>query len=1161
MANERATAQVFLDGKQAEGVIDMLKTKANQLKQAIVEAGQAGDHVTMKKLEKELKGVNSSMNTLKKETFDVQKVLDNLSGASINDLNKALNKTNAEMKRMGRQDPGYGALKTQAKLLKAELAGVNNEMKVQQSWISRVGDGFNKYFGIITAGAASLAGAVMGFKKASGAYAEFTDDVADVQKTTGLAKDQVIELDQALQQVDTRTAQEDLLGLAKVAGKLGISAQEDVEGFVKAADKIAVALTEDLGGNIEESINDIGKLTDIFHLKENYGMEESMLKVGSAINSLGAASTANEGYIVEFTKRMAGVAPAANVSIDQIMGLGATLDQFGQTSEISSTTISAVLVDMFKSPGQYAEIAGISIKDFNTLLKTDSNEAFLKFLEGLKGNNGGLSEMANKLDGLGLEGKRSISVLGVLSNNTQTLREQQALSSQEFEKGTSLTNEFNIKNETTQAKLDKSRKEMALMTRELGENLSPAMLVSTNGVTYFIKGLSALIKLFKEHGTEILLIAGAIAAYTIALQVNTIKKKLNNTELILSNRELKLNAIWTKASSAAQKAWGTAVAVATGKITIAEIVTKLWNNTLKANPIGAVIALIMLLVAGTVLLVKHMNAQTVAQKAVNDVTEQAKRDIVEQKVKTEELLAVAKDEKKSLDERKAALAELNKISPEYFGNLSIEKSTTEDLTKAGEAYIANLEKQALIKAAQAKIDDLRTANANKEIDIQTKKTKWWESEAGAAKRANKAIVENKDAIKALQGIVDKNKNKTITSTVIASTEPTNPADPTKPKPVTDYEAANKKALEALETAHANEILNLKKYYSDKEDLDKEFKARMLASELAYLRLKDQMEPDELKKIELQSQIIDKQNEYTAALKEAAPAMLQNQDATQKTNEILLESSKLMGVAAKKQSDATSALDKLTTKQKQQADTIQMIGNVMTDYITSAIDGSTDQYQTFGNTLILMSLQILKNMVPVWAAQILGLSLASGESAATWGIAGMAKFAVVSGLMYAGISALEGQVKKNIGNGKAAGGFANPGGKYDPDGIYHKGEFINAQESVNNPTVRPVLDIIDFAQKNGTAASINLPAAMASKGLLPGKGKSSGGFASSSGSSSAESGSDYSGSYDSETKAIMKGVFNFLEKLDKDGVKSNINTREIFKSESDYQDSIKTSQFS
>lgn len=63
-------------------------------------------------------------------------------------------------------------------------------------------------------------------------------------------------------------------------------------------------MSEDLGGNAEEALNEVGKLVDIFNIKQKFGIEDAMIRVGSTVNELGAASTANEGYIVDFTKRL-----------------------------------------------------------------------------------------------------------------------------------------------------------------------------------------------------------------------------------------------------------------------------------------------------------------------------------------------------------------------------------------------------------------------------------------------------------------------------------------------------------------------------------------------------------------------------------------------------------------------------------------------------------------------------------------------------------------------------------------------------------------------------------------------------------------------------------------------------------------------------------------
>ena len=84
--------------------------------------------------------------------------------------------------------------------------------KTMQFSIGKMADGFNRYFSMITVWVASLTGIIFGFKKASNAFAEFDDKVADVQKTTNLTKEEVLDLDKSLQKIDTRTAQDDLWG-------------------------------------------------------------------------------------------------------------------------------------------------------------------------------------------------------------------------------------------------------------------------------------------------------------------------------------------------------------------------------------------------------------------------------------------------------------------------------------------------------------------------------------------------------------------------------------------------------------------------------------------------------------------------------------------------------------------------------------------------------------------------------------------------------------------------------------------------------------------------------------------------------------------------------------------------------------------------------------
>ncbi|MEN6355356.1 MAG: phage tail tape measure protein [Bacteroidales bacterium] len=347
-----------------------------------------------------------------------------------------------------------------AKRLKEVQGGImqiNKDMRVQQGLWGRLADGANKFQALAVGVIGATAGLVLGFKNMVQKSAELSDSIADVQKTTGMAKEEVVDMMKEFRSIDTRSSRQELLELARVAGKIGVKGKEDILQFVRATDQIKVALSEDLGGDVEESVRQIGKLTDVFRLTTDRGLnlEESLLKTGSAINALGAASTANEEYLVEFSKRMGGIAPLAKISIEDTLGLGAALDQLGQTAEVSSTAFMKLIPEMFKDTASFAEIAGMKTEDFANLLSTDANEAILKFVEGLKGNNEGMSELAKRLDGLGIDGARAVGVLGVLANNINVVREQQKLSNEEFEKGTSLTEEFNTKNENLAANLQK----------------------------------------------------------------------------------------------------------------------------------------------------------------------------------------------------------------------------------------------------------------------------------------------------------------------------------------------------------------------------------------------------------------------------------------------------------------------------------------------------------------------------------------------------------------------------------------------------------------------------------------------------------------------------------------------------------------------------------
>ncbi|WP_162343235.1 phage tail tape measure protein [Cyclobacterium salsum] len=582
----------------------------------------------------------------------------------------------------------------------ARYRELDGRARATGSSLQRMAGRFNHYIGVLTAGFATMFAAVSGIRKTINDFAEFDDKLADVMKTTNLTKEEVRELNEELKNIDTRTSQNDLLGLSRVAGKLGIQGREDILGFVRASDQIGVALSEDLGGDVEAAITQVGKLVDIFKIDEGVPLEDALLKVGSAINELGMASTANEGYIVEFTRRMAGVGPLANVSINDLMGMAATLDSLGQTSEVSTTALSKLFLEMAKNSDVFAKYASMDASGFRELLNSDANEAFLRVLEGVRNNSDGLTNLADTLGDLGQDGGRVIGVLGSLANNTEKLRQQQELSNQAFERGTSLTEEFGIKNETAQAKLEKARKGLQNMVVELGEKLMPVMTVSTNGFTYFVRILTILFDFIQDNWKLLTTLTAAIVGYNLALFASTNYMRVFNS---LSRINLGLIALQRNGMlllAAAQ-------ALFTGNLSRATAAMRVFNAVSRLNPWLLIAAGVAAVTTALYQYSKGLTSAEKAQRKLQDVQVQAEQDIVREKVEMERLLAMARDKARSDEDRRKAIEALQQLSPEYLGNLSLETINTEEATRATEKYIASLLKKASVQAAEDELVELQ----------------------------------------------------------------------------------------------------------------------------------------------------------------------------------------------------------------------------------------------------------------------------------------------------------------------------------------------------------------------------------------------------------------------------------------------------------------------
>lgn len=435
--------------------------------------------------------------------------------------------------------PQWKQLRNELQVVTGRMAQLRTETTVTEGIMCRMATNVNKYIGTVTATFAALAMYGSGLHKTIQTYSGLDEAMSNARKTTNMTRLEVEELNAILAKIDTRTAQNELLALARIGGKLGI-AKKDIEGFTRAADIIKISLGKDLGDNVETTIGQIGKLVNVFKIKDEFGIEEGMMKTASAVNELGKASTANEANIVEFMRRVGGVGNSAKISLANIAGLGATLDDLGQTMEVAGTSMSQVITGMYRRTDAFAAAAKMSVKDFKKLMAEDMNEALIRMLDGMGSNGDAMGKIVAALDSLKLDGTRATGVLTALAQNTGKLREQQEIANRAYTEGTSCLKEFNIMNNSAEAIAEKRKKQITAEAAALGKSLLPAYYESLSAQASLIKTARILIEWLIKNKGAILVLVAAYASYVAAAKI---REKWDSIQIARK----KLLVIWSKA--------------------------------------------------------------------------------------------------------------------------------------------------------------------------------------------------------------------------------------------------------------------------------------------------------------------------------------------------------------------------------------------------------------------------------------------------------------------------------------------------------------------------------------------------------------------------------------------------------------------------------------
>ena len=689
----------------------------------------------LKEKERELKANVNRMEALEMVLHRLDKATPKQLRDTIKEINKTLNSGEVE-----RGSEEWDAYMNAIRAAKTELKRLNDEQKAfekEKGAIEQFRTMGERWVGAVTVANTALetlSGAVSGAMSKMRAYvdefAEMQEHMSGVVKYTGLSAEAVDDLNESFKNLDTRTPRAALNDLAADAGRLGIQSKAEVLDFVDAANQITVALGEDLG---EDAVKNIGKITQLFATDPSVGLKEGMLATASTINDLAQSSSASEPYLLEFTARLSGMANSAKISQTDILGFASVLDQSMVGVEKGATALQNVLGALFRNPAEMAKIAGLNVKEFSETLKTDANAAVVQFLEALK-SHGGMENVAPMLEQMHLSGAGVTQTLTALANNLDLVRSAQTQAAEAYQKGTSVTDEYNKANNTLQAQLEKSEQKFADMRVELGQKLSPIYMALLNGTVAMGRAMMAAGGFVARYWAQLAILSAMMAVMIARKQLLVAWEQRHLVVQALNTAATKLGAAISAAWSAATAVATTVQGLFTGAVSLSTLAVRGLNAVMAMSPVGWLMAGLSALLGVVTLLQSRTGDLTDAQRKSNEeqerkarlqrevasATEEANRKTAEEVAKIDQLRRRVENQTLSYQERNKALLELKRLVPEYHASLRKSGKLIDNNTEAIDRYIEKLKDQAYAEALADKLRDAYKKQQDAELVVKRK---------------------------------------------------------------------------------------------------------------------------------------------------------------------------------------------------------------------------------------------------------------------------------------------------------------------------------------------------------------------------------------------------------------------------------------------------------
>lgn len=1105
--NQTATVTTKVNGEQAEETLKMLQEEAKRLRKEINQAFTTGDTKRQKELEKQLKNVTREANLLRRSMFDVDSVLKNLSGASVNELQKALKKLNNELNsgKIKRGSAEWNTYTNNIKRLKAELSAIQAEMRATQSTWERMNNAFNKWGAMAASVIASITGISLAFSQMRKlAYAQ-EESAANLKALTGLDDRSIEWLKQQAAELSTTMTESGV--------RIRQSSTEILEAYM-----LVGSAKPDLLQN-KEALNQVTTEALKLATAAKMDMKEAVDAVTLSMNQYGAA--ANEA--ARYTNVMAAGSKYGSANVQSVT---TAVIKSGVAASAANVPIEQLVgaIETLAEKGIKDDIAGTGLKKFFLTLQTGADETNPKIV----GLEQAVQNLADKeLSATEIKkmfGEEGYNVAQVLLSNVEAMKQYTASVT-----GTAVAEEqAAINSQTRQAKLDQMKNQMAEVAIQIVNDLNPAMVFLGNSFTNMLKILPPVIKFIKEFGGVIVSTGASILAY-VAYQ------KAHN--LIVNGLTFSYKRLLVQ-------------------------IRAFYRTILKTNPWGAIVGVIGVVIGGIAKLVRENNKLTESMKAQQRIAKKTEDQYAEQAGKIDMLNSAMRNENLSLEQRRKALEELKRIVPGYHADLTDEGVLINNNADAITNYLTQLEKQIRLQAVQDELTELYRKKRLADKDVSQRYSIYY---AAARRRENadaytidaalqeasrtqkaleKALKEQKeitDAIKVLENEY-RSFNPSNTNSVIKKTN-NDDEEGVETDVVVDSDAKNKyeELLKLVDNWLTRETNMLKEKRNAQLMTEEQYQAATVTFALEAARRKLEIlkaEVGEESSIyqDAYSKFLDLEQQFntpngtpvekkeSSSPKSKSPSTTREQALKQFglwTDEMELNQS--LSILEQYYADALlnedeyqqarqalldaynqREIEKEKAKRQQIADlaysTLDQILGATEGYINAAADAEVAKTEAKydrmieaagNNTAQQEQLEKQKeeevNRIKAEAADKsfglqIAMAIASTAQSAINAYSSAAAIPVVGWIMgpiAAAAAAAAGAIqlatiKQQHSAAKAnywTGGYTPDGAWNEEQGTVHSGEFVANRFAVRNPAIRPVLDLIDTAQKNNTIASI------------------------------------------------------------------------------------------